>query len=75
MGFYQRCQMHFDRWDIVEAYYWYLSDYHEGQGSKNYARLCKLEDIYRPGFTTSASGPSNENSRAIYDALVAKSSK
>ena len=36
--------MHFDRFDIVEAHYAFCSDYHEGQGSKKYQRLCRISD-------------------------------
>lgn len=63
--------MYWDRFDICEAYYLFFADYHEGQGSEKYRRLCQLT---RPGFFS----PSpllnleglNENARAIYDALV-----
>jgi hypothetical protein len=38
-----------DRFAIVDTYYWWLAEHHEGQGSKSYARLSRLSCYYRPG--------------------------
>lgn len=54
-----------DRFDIVAAYYWWLSDHYDGMGSKNYRRLCKLSKVYRPGMSERSPGPNPEG----YDAL------
>ena len=64
--------MHFDRFDICEAYYLFARDYHGGQGSREYAYLGRLSNL---GFK---SGPFlevsslNENAKEIYDSLVEK---
>lgn len=55
---------YFDRFDIVEAHYWWLAHHHEGQGSQRYARLCEVSRYFRPG--AAAHGPATENSQAIY---------
>lgn len=61
--------MYFDRFDILDAHYWYCTHYHTGQFSGEYARLCR---IWNMGFTPGrlANGPGSENAQAIYDALV-----
>lgn len=41
--------MEASRFDIAQAWYWWLTDHHEGQWSEKYARLCKLSRSYRPG--------------------------
>lgn len=40
--------MKFDRFTIVGTYYLWLKDHHTGQGSKEYARLCKIASYYCP---------------------------
>lgn len=65
--------MYFDRFDICEAWYVFLSQWHEGQWSLKYERLCKLT---RPGFFKPSplfsGNPEDleENAKAIYDSLV-----
>ena len=61
--------MYFDRFDICEAWYLYLSRYHTGQWSPEYERLSRMSEYFSPrpmlcGMTLS------ENGRAIYDSLV-----
>jgi hypothetical protein len=63
--------MYFDRFDICEAYYIFLSEYHEGQGSEKYARLCKLLLYFKPSRMFRASTMSL-NAYEIYCSLVAK---
>ena len=60
--------MYWDRFDIVDAHYWFCVHYHGGQSSELYARLSRISGYYRPA--PSLSGPDTENARAIYDALV-----
>ena len=36
----------FDRFDIVEAYYIYYRDFHNGQWSKEYKRLCHIKNYF-----------------------------
>lgn len=64
---------HFDRFDIVEAHYVFLSHYHEGGGSESYRRLSTMETRlrFRPRPDLSLDTLS-ENGRAIYARLVAR---
>lgn len=59
--------MYFDRFDIVQAYYWWYADHYAGQGSCGFSRLSRIQDYYTPG--ARESGPGTENARAIYDNL------
>jgi len=63
--------MFFNRFDIAEAYYLFLGDYHEGQFSEKYERLCKMGQYFKPRPALSYE-TLEENGQAIYDALVAK---
>lgn len=65
--------MWFDRFDIVSAHFLFLSDYHEGQWSDKYLRLCRLAHYFSPGHGLDYSTLS-ENGQAIYDNLVARES-
>lgn len=38
----------YDRLDIVQAHYWYYTNYHTGMMSREYARLCKMQRYYKP---------------------------
>jgi hypothetical protein len=55
------------RYDIVEAWYWWLADHHRGIGSDEYTRLCKTGRYFKPGKL--ASGPDSEVAQIIYDTL------
>mgnify|MGYP001203455428 CR=1 FL=1 len=60
--------MEFNSFDIVEAHYLFLTQYHEGQGSKKYSRLSKITTYFKPapsGITLT------ENGLEIYNNLVA----
>ena len=37
-----------DRFDIVQAYYFFFRDYHTGIGSREYRRLSKIKTYYFP---------------------------
>jgi len=63
--------MYFDRFDIIEAYYLFFMDYHEGQTSRKYIRLCKMGKYYKPSSTFSIDSLS-ENALVIYENLVEK---
>jgi len=60
--------MYFDRFDICEAWYLWLSHNHEGQWSAEYARLCRLLEYFTPGPLLTLDSLS-DNARAIYDAI------
>lgn len=53
-----------DRFEIVDTYYWWLSDHYNGQWSREYERMCKVSEYYSPGML--ASGPENQDA---YDEL------
>ncbi len=57
----------FDRFAIVDAYYWYFTHYHNGMHSPEYARLCKMQRYYKP--SRFASMPSSVESATIYNQL------
>jgi hypothetical protein len=61
--------MYFDRFDICAAYYFYLSETHEGQFSTKYKRLCKLLRYFKPTACIKVDNLS-ENGKAIYDNLM-----
>lgn len=63
--------MNFDRFDICEAYYLALSEWHSGQGSAEYARLCRLTSYYtpRPMLTPQTL---TESGKIIYQQLTRK---
>lgn len=62
--------MYFDRFDICEAWYLFLCDYHEGQDSDKYKRLSRLLTIFKPRPSLLHKYNLNTNGREIYDALV-----
>lgn len=62
--------MYFDRYDIVEAHYYWNAEHHSGQWSKEYERMCKISQYFKPG--RSVNGPSSENSVEIYQNLCMK---
>jgi len=63
--------MYFDRFDICDAYYLALSHCHGGQWSREYARLARMADYFRPSPLLSVENL-NENARAIYDGACAR---
>ena len=63
--------MYFDRFDICEAYYLALSHCHGGQWSREYARLSRMANYYRPSPFLSVENLS-ENARAIYEGACAR---
>lgn len=64
--------MYFDRIDICEAWYLFLCDYHEGQGSERYARLSRLCRFFTPRAFLASADDLTENGRAIYDSLASE---
>jgi hypothetical protein len=61
---------HFDRWDIVEAHYFWNVKHHSGMSSPEYARQCHISRYFKP--SPLACEPSSENARAIYHNLCVK---
>ena len=61
--------MYWDRWDIVEAHYWFAVHYHGGQWSDLYVRQCRILRYFNPGMSN---GPSSENACLIYNELERK---
>jgi hypothetical protein len=64
----QKRDAYYNKFDIVEAYYLFFSNYHEGQGSDKYRRLSKMS-YFKPRFSLTYKALS-ENSKNIYDNLV-----
>jgi hypothetical protein len=62
--------MYFDRFDIVSAHYAYYCDYHSGQWSKGYERLCRISEHFNPGPLFKGYDSLSENGQAIYNQLV-----
>ena len=62
--------MFFDRFDIVEAHYLYCRDWHGGQWSKLYLRLCRIQRYFRPNDL--CYDTLSDNGREVYDRLVAE---
>jgi hypothetical protein len=63
--------MHFDRFDIVEAYYLALTHCHAGQWSREYARLCRMARYFRPSPMLSVDSLT-DNAREIYESACAR---
>lgn len=66
--FPERSGMYFDRFDVAEAYYLWLSEHHQGQGSDRYERLSKMGDYFDPSPNLTY-GTLTENGKSIYDNL------
>ena len=62
--------MYYDRFDIVEAHYWWNADHHEGMSSWGYKRLSHIGSYFEPGILSN--GPAEGNAREIYDNLCGK---
>lgn len=55
---------------LIVGAYWFLGDYHGGQGSAEYRVLCGLGSIFSPGWT---SGPEDDSvEKCVYEALESK---
>ena len=65
---------YFDRFDVVEAWYVFLCQWHDGRGKGRYSygRLSKLFTYFKPGCHLNSEEDLTDNGRAIYDQLVAK---
>lgn len=64
--------MYFNRFDIIAAYWLFLSQYHGGQGSREYARLSWISTVFSPSTLWSEPRDLPENAREIYRQLVVK---
>ena len=62
--------MYFDRWDIVAAHYAFCVDFHGGQWSDLYRRLCRIGRYYKPSPLDRGRKSLSDNGRAIYDRLA-----
>jgi hypothetical protein len=64
--------MHFDRYDILSAYWLFGSLYHGGQGTPEYAYMSRAEKCgFGPGPIFSFKSLT-DNGQEIYNALVAQ---
>lgn len=64
--------MYFDRFDIVEAHYAFACDYHDGQSSYLYAKLCRISKYFTPSPMFRGFESLSENAKEIYNNLVEK---
>ena len=65
---------YFDRFDIVEAWYVFLSQWHDGRGRgwASYGRLSRLLSYFKPSSILNNEDDLTENGTLIYDALVVR---
>jgi hypothetical protein len=56
----------FDTYDIAEAHYLFWSEYHTGQFSDGYAKLCQAQRIIKPGMMGIRWETMCENAKDIY---------
>ena len=63
--------MHFDRFDICEAYFLALAHCHAGQWSTEYRRLCQMSRYFKPSPMLSVE-TLTDNGREIYTQACAK---
>jgi hypothetical protein len=61
--------MYFDRFDIVSAHYAFCIDYHNGQFSDLYAKLCRIGNYFSPSMSWNGYESLTDNGKAIYDNL------
>ena len=59
----------FDRFDIAEAWYLFLTHYHGGQWSRGYMRLSRMTRYFKPRMSLDYD-TLTDNGQMIYDALV-----
>lgn len=64
--------MYFDKFDICEAYYLWLSHHYNGMFSKEYERLCKMDKYFKLGAGHNGNIPTTENATEIYNNLCIK---
>jgi hypothetical protein len=64
--------MCFDRFDIVEAHYWFCADYHGGLSSTLYRRLSRISEYYTPSPVHRGYDDLSENAQEIYRDLVVR---
>ena len=57
-----------DRFDRLDALYWYCADHHRGQYSAEYRVLCAVGTIFRP--SPMAHGPDSAEAIAAYNDAV-----
>ncbi len=58
-----------DRFDIVAAHYAFYCDYHSGQWSKFYRRLCRIRQYFNPGAMWKGYKSLSEEGKYIYRSL------
>ncbi len=64
----------FDRFDVVEAWYVFLTQWHDGHGTgwASYGRLSRLLQSFRPALSLDSEDDLSENGRLIYAQLVVR---
>jgi len=65
--------MYWDRFDIIMAHYVFYANWHSGQWSEHYARLCRIGKYFTPApMGIDLNSEENENAREIYISLCDK---
>ena len=64
--------MFWDRFDIVSAHYAFACDYHGGQWTGLYARLCRISKYFNPGPMFRGFESLSENAQEIYNNLASR---
>ena len=59
------------RMDILQGWYWFLTDYHGGQYCPLYQRLTRLSDIYTPAYRESPRDLTGD-AREVYEYNVSR---
>jgi hypothetical protein len=65
---------YFDRFDVTEAWYVFLTQWHDGHGEgwASYGRLSRLLGYFKPGLHLNNEDDLTENGTLIYDMLVVR---
>ena len=70
---YHRLIMYYDSFDICAAHWMFAMLYHDGMGSRTYAKFGQLENLrFRPSPCWSEPRDLEENAREIFRQLVVK---
>ncbi len=64
--------MYWDRFDIVAAHYFFCSDFHSGQWSEKYEKLCRITKYFRPSPLWKSIYDVSDNAVEIYNNLIIK---
>jgi hypothetical protein len=64
--------MYADRMDFISAYYAFCAEWHDGQWSDLYSKLCRIGRYYTPSPLDKGFKSLSDNGKEIYRALKRK---